>query len=299
MGLKSRIKATKPGKPAPAGPMKPSKGFIEPLAEFHQQGRNRDVRLGSQRPPQGPRLANHRCVASWNVQTSPEAVEAFEEVAARVQNVKTLFHGTTAINVVDITQQGLVPGRKTAMFGAGVYFGDIQKASGYGGGAQARYIFEAKVALGTSFKAPGAKAFTLKTIQEQGCHSVHGVAGFTSSWGGTLCMDEYVVYSPDQVLLLRLHEYQISYQPIYDVTPDCGVIRTKPLPSTRKVKAFEDILSQKPCGRPATTKVFFDDGQHRWLCPQCIEEGKLRIGSRVTFKAHSRKGYVTPRIRAT
>lgn len=117
------------------------------------------------------------------------------------------WHGTAGHNVGAIILEGLRPGRG-GMFGSGVYVGPLGKAMGYARSSKGflgedyfEVLFECRVALGHCFQADEA----MPAGPGKGYDSCHGKAGHTKSWGGTLRYDEWVVYSPEQVVVERAY----------------------------------------------------------------------------------------------
>jgi hypothetical protein len=71
---------------------------------------------------------------------------AYEEILkdSKNPNVKTLFHGTSAINLRDILKHGfLLPKERCGLaFGPGIYFGDTDKAGGFAKSARPEELFK-------------------------------------------------------------------------------------------------------------------------------------------------------------
>jgi len=298
MGKKSRIQ---PRKPSP--PPRPKVVEVEPkkvLSEFRGDG---PVRLKRSRYPSGPKIGGYTCTATWNVVVSDADVEAYLMVAEALGNTRKLFHGTPSHNVASITREGLYRSGSSAMFGPGVYFGMPQKAIGYtrpGWRGEARYLFEAEVALGKCLRATSAHKYNLKKLEEVECHSVHGARGQTASWGGTLKNDEWVVFSREQILLDKLHEYQPTHEMTQPepTSGSCSLIIDKPPPVlSKKNRAFKDILSRQVCGRTGHTKLHLEGHRPIWVCTPCIKRDKLRIGSKISLSGYAGKEY-TYRIKS-
>jgi hypothetical protein len=133
--------------------------------------------------------------------------------AGHQPNVKTLFHGAPFESLNSVLERGLITNRSAwkkglgefgkwrgkyapgGLFGPGIYFGELQKASSFGD-----VIFKASVALGNS----------LTTVTSGSCQgqmgdqyqSVHaGRGNISGAWGGALVNDEWIVYDPAQVIL--------------------------------------------------------------------------------------------------
>lgn len=258
-----------------------------PLQEFRSWGKI-EVKPCT---PCGPKMKGYACVASWDVvpQCTDEA-----DFMGTWENLESdpvrLFHGTVSRNVAAITRNGLRRGRSSCMFGAGIYFGLLQKAMGFARGGDACYIFEADVLLGKTHVAERAQRFSLKDLKNRGCHSVHGKAGVTKSWGSmTLRLDEWVIYSRTQILLDKLHEYQpteAEWTP-QEVSGRCALVIQKDVPLTKKSRAFRDLISQQPCGRTGYTQLRISRRYGTsliWVCNTCIKRDKLRVGSKVQVK---------------
>lgn len=259
------------------------------LAEFRENGEHIEVsRLAS---PCGPFIHGYKNVASWKVVVPDEKMLAFLEIDEEIGNTQRLFHGTRADSVGSITREGLRKGSQTCMFGGGIYFGGPEKAIGYAHtktytGEGGRYIFEADVVLGKPYVAPEAERFTLRKLQTMDCNSVHGKRGHTKSWHGALQRDEYVVYSPDQVFLHRLHEYQATQTPWFEYGRTfnlgyCMVLKDSPNRVNERNRAFKDLVAKAPCALTAYNHVDTTSGQKVWLCAKCIEENKLGNGSKI------------------
>jgi len=244
----------------------------------------------------GPKIHNLVCVASWEVVTPDFDLLRWMEVEHEYKNVKTLYHGTSYHHVDKIVEEGLKPGRSTCMFGKGVYFGLPEKAIGYGRGIRAKYIIESQVVLGKIKVALKAEKYSLSSLQKDGCHSVHGKAGHTISWGGTLSLDEWVVYSEDQILITKIHEYQEkTIAPPIKTNDVCGLVVDKNVPTNKNNRTFADILKQQLCSNRATTKVRLDTKQVIWVCDGCIQKFNLKIGSKIKIKDRV-KGVIEHRI---
>jgi hypothetical protein len=255
-----------------------------PLAEFGPTPR---FILSPGDKGDAPKVSGFRAVAAWNIQHSDSVRARFTEVSALLGNVQTLFHGTRAHNIQDIAKEGLRPGRKSCMFGSGIYMGEINKAFNYAGGSEARYIIKVQAALGKVLEAEKAHTYSRRSLVHLGFDSVAGVAGRTASWGGTLLRTEYVAYSPDQVLALKVYEYQaVKEQFIFPKNGACVVLVEKNVPLPKGSSAFRDILRKQPCGAQTYTRLKTDAG-HIWVCANCISTLKLKIGSKVEVKRAS------------
>jgi len=237
--------------------------------------------------PTGPKLQGYICAASWEVITDDDQTLRFLMLEDQLKNTQRLFHGTPAVNIGDIVQMGLRPG-KWGMFGAGIYTGGIGKAINYAHGFGAHYVLEVDVILGKVKECLGAEKWAYKRLLDAGFNSVGGFANLTSSWGGKLRHNEYVVYDREQVLIQKVHEYQRDYSiaATYPTQGACNLIVEKDIVPTKGLRTFKDVLAKQPCGKIAyrrcTTKVTntgpFDS---IWICNNCLEKYKIRIGSKV------------------
>lgn len=234
-----------------------------------------------------PKLHDYRVISAWDIQHTDSAQVSFAEVSRRLGNTQTLFHGTPATNIQDIAAQGLQPGKSTCMFGAGIYMGEPKKAFGYTDSVGARFVIKVQAALGRVLEAAKAQPYSKSKLAQLGFDSVAGVAGHTTSWGGTLRMSEWVAYCPAQVLAIKVYEYQYTRQTVYRAPCEmCEVLREKDILLPKGSSAFRDILRTTPCGREAYTQLLTNDGTY-WVCASCAEEFRLKIGS--TFKVRNPK----------
>jgi hypothetical protein len=238
-----------------------------------------------------PSVAGYRCVAAWQVTPTPKQEERFAACEEAFGNVVVLYHGTPAHNIEAIARDGLRPGSSACMFGSGIYAGPIQKAIGYTGQGQAKYIFRLRIALGSVLMCMTAQKVTLKQLTSSGHHSVGAIAGQTASWNGaTLRYSENVVYSPDQVLVERVYEYQMSsYVPPPPETGSCMIVVEKKVAIPKGGQAFKDLLGRGACGAPAANRVLTDNkdgfGQ-AWICASCIRTNKLKKGSKIEVQVN-------------
>lgn len=247
-----------------------------------------------------PKIAGYTCSGAWHVATPQVDQEHFNKVAAEIGNVAILYHGTPAKNIARIAEEGLQPGRKTCMFGSGIYSGPIEKAMGYTGWSGARYVFRVRVVLGKVHTPTAAKSFNLKALREAGFDSVAGTAGYTASWAGTLRYSENVVYSPDQIIAEKVFEYQPT-QRLEEVTkPKTGLCVLMRAPSTVPLppgsRAFRDILSKVPCGKTAANQLKTTFGDI-WACSDCLQRLRVKVGSKVEIK--TRKEWLTVKVQGT
>jgi len=175
--------------------------------------------------------------------------------------------------------------------------GSPAKAWGYGHtyGYNACYLLEVQAILGKVLECQSPHKYTLRGLTLSGFNSVAGVAGQTSSWGGTLRYGENVVYSPDQVLVQAVYEYQAILETSWDKpklqSGRCGLLLTKAAADIPKglPPAWSDLVGVKPCEATAVVQVTTDKGKI-WVCNQCICRFKLKIGSQVQIRNPSRVG---------
>ena len=256
-----------------------------------------------------PSFRDCRCTGCWDVVHTDAEELRFLETSERIGNTKTMYHGTPNRNIVSIAERGLRVGGSWCMFGPGIYVGPPEKAVGYtdnhgrwcswasGKESHAFYLLEVQVALGRVKVCPSAQSFTLAKIQAEGFDSVHGQQGYTQGTYGTLRNSEYVLYSPDQVYVTKIFEYQYTHvqDPLYlkpsaPVVGTCAVQREKNIPLSPGTQAFKDLLTQKECGNKAPTHVYEKElgAGDVWVCNECIARLKLRKGS--VFKIRTMNG---------
>lgn len=139
----------------------------------------------------------------------PNERQAFEQNQVGRHHSALLFHGTAGQNVRHILRTGLICPKTASngrMFGHGVYFANkCTKSTNYCSVRRKNmphFLFLAEVALGTTYVAPQAMS-DLRSAPK-GHDSVHGKAGHTQAWGGTLQYDEFIVYSAAQQTLRYL-----------------------------------------------------------------------------------------------
>lgn len=265
------------------------------LAEFKQTSSPLDIFSADKQG--APPLAGWRCTAAWHVRHTDHEKKQFADVCADLGNVQILYHGTWTRHVEDIVRQGLRPGHSYCMFGSGIYMGPPAKAFAYCHPSRdatsqgAHYLLEVKAALGRVYEAPGPKRYRLSELQKMGFDSLAGVAGQTISWGGVLRHRENVVYSPDQVCILRIFEYQrIAPEIIKPRSGFCAVLRQTSVNLTEHNRTFKDLISLKPCGMTAAVEVELVSGERCWVCNECITRMRLKIGS--SFEKKTEKGTV-------
>lgn len=114
--------------------------------------------------------------------------------------IRVLWHGTQTYLGPSILAAGLRPGTG-GMFGSAIYAGGIEKAKNYIGyqvveKRQLGLLLKLRMALGTCHTAESSMPAGCPD-----CDSVHGKAGFTTSWGGTLRFDEWAAYKASQVVI--------------------------------------------------------------------------------------------------
>jgi hypothetical protein len=302
MGMKPRITAnTKPLQPPKPPPPPPSDGGKRrtPLAAF-----GTPFRVFPNPKYKGPAIAGYVFVTAWKVENTDDQIIRFLEISDKIKNVKHMFHGTKARNIEAICEQGLRPGRASCMFGRGIYMGGPEKAIGYTSNgysrSEAHYLLEVEVALGNLKPCAAAEKHSLETLEAQGYNSVGGFANMTASWSGTLRHNEYVVYDPDQVIVHRILEYHrdstYSARPGVPIQTQgiCEILREKPVVSNKNT--FADVLNRATCGNISYTPVNarLDHGTKMqknasgiktlWICKECIDRLKLRVGSKVEVK---------------
>ena len=230
-----------------------------------------------------------RCTKAWEVQNDQNKIKRFNEASRHIGNIHTLYHGTRAENIVGIIREGLRPGGGSCMFGSGIYMGPPVKACNYMGWNShgLHYMFEVRVALGKVLECQKSEKHHLEELTDAGYHSVAGVAGKTLTYGdSTLRNSEYVVYSPDQVLAVRVYEFQRT-APVATVIPGCVVLRQRDPVVPPGMKAFADIVGEKPCGnRPTQALIIepytkFSGSTSIDVCAECIRRLKLKKGDKI------------------
>lgn len=298
MGLKSRIKAlTKPAPQPKVQQPKPEAKKCVPVGAF-----GTPFRVSPNPKYVGPAIAGYTFVMAWKVENTDHQISRFLEVSDRIKNVHKLYHGTPAKTIESICSSGLRPGRASCMFGSGIYLGQPPKAIGYASNGwrmtEACYLLEVEVALGNMKSCMAAEKHTMGILESQGYDSVGGFANVTASWGGKLRHNEYVVYNPDQVIVHRILEYQRSKEPTYASQPanngPCVCIRDKGVVS--ETNTFASVLNYRECGSVAYTSVkvrmvvgsklqrHHGSDKTVWVCKDCVDRLKLRIGSRIEAK---------------
>lgn len=287
---KYKSKKLLPKEPPPSsGSILPKPIKVEPkavLAEFKQgNARLSSLNLIPDSKADAPKVSGMTCTAAWKVDNNEAKVANFLEVGEKLGNVKVLYHGTHAANVAAIAQEGLRPGREACMFGAGIYVGPIEKAINYSGGYKANYLFKVEVVLGRIKECFQAEKQSLGRLQEEGYDSVGARAGRTTGWNGTLRHSENVVYSPDQVLVLKVYEYQRTEEwntaPPRPTSGACAILTENLGVLTPANRAFKDVVTKTACGKTGYTHMKTSEDVDIWICNDCIQKMKLKIGSRV------------------
>ena len=293
MGLKSRIVAnTKPLAPPPVP--KPSVTMIPAAKRLRPQALFGDPLNLVPQPlyNKAPAFLGYAHVATWRVDANDTALAAVVATMERIGNVHTLYHGTAATNIASIAREGLKRGSNACMFGAGIYLGGPSKAMGYTRGERkVHYLLEVDVALGKIKPCMAAEKHDATRLAAEGYDSVGGFAGQTVGWHGALRHNEYVVYSRDQAIVTRVLEYHYVglenpvTSTLLATEGACALIVNHP---TNLTGTFADVLSRKPCGKKAYTKVEVRQLDKRkptvhtvWFCAACVEAHKLRHGSKV------------------
>ena len=238
-----------------------------------------------------PNLMGYKCMAAWKVLHTDEALLEFMELEDKLGNVHTLYHGTPAENIASIVNNGLQPGYG-GMFGGGIYMGGPGKAFGYtqhkwrtarGTQQRAYYLLKVRAILGKVKECRECwHKGNLKDLRKEGFDSVAGIRGWTHSWGGTLRGDEFVVYSPSQVMVENIFEYQALEKELEQKTSSgiCEILYPAPSPFGGKgMSAFRDLSVKAPCGKVAYRSVQLNNGISAWVCNDCIAKHRLKIGS--------------------
>lgn len=148
-----------------------------------------------------------------------DAIEQnFNKISKEIKNVKRLWHGTRAFNVLSILKNGLIIPKAGAgyhingrMFGNGIYFSDqstksLNYAYGYwDGGAKDNncYMFLSDVAMGKEYIPSGPDGKISKdSLAKQGFNST-----FAKSKISGVLNNEMIVYDINQVHLKYLCEF--------------------------------------------------------------------------------------------
>lgn len=282
---------------------KPLSGALKPLCEF---GHALSLKMDAAGKHRAPKIRGYRCTAAWKADHEDTTLLEFDELAEKLGNVQTLYHGTGPGNITSIAKEGLRPGRSSCMFGAGIYLGNINKAwcytemrwHGFGNKPGGRYILEVKAILGKIMECPSSGSHTLKELNQKGFNSVAGVAGMTASWNGTLRNSENVLYSPDQVLVTAVYEYQATteesiYQEPKYKSGKCGLVwKFEGSLEAPVSPAWEDLIRMRVCGKTAVVEreTTTENRTRVWICNDCIRKYNLKAGSTVQIKNTAYKG---------
>jgi hypothetical protein len=120
-----------------------------------------------------------------------------------------LYHGTKEVAIASIILRGFQMPRRGGMFGKAIYLApNIAKALGYTN-SENPLIFVCEARLGRIRQMTVAQTSLNPTDALcEGFDTVHGMAGYTASWGGRLAFSEYATYDPNRIRLLYLAEYK-------------------------------------------------------------------------------------------
>lgn len=144
-----------------------------------------------------------------------EFTKRFEEKTKKVSNIKTLWHGTRAFNVLSIFKNGLIIPKSGGnyhitgrMFGDGVYFSDqstkaLNYSYGYWGGGKVEdncFMLVADVAMGNEYIPDGYGSS--RSYPVKGHDSVFAKAGKSG-----ILNNEMIVYDLAQINLKYLCEF--------------------------------------------------------------------------------------------
>lgn len=147
----------------------------------------------------------------------PHMAEAFEIRGRKVGNIKTLWHGSRAFNILSILSRGFVlPTQLStvqttgAMFDNGVYFSNQSTKSlnysyGYwgGGGRESNcYMFLVDVAMGKEYIPSGSDSRAASKCKSGGYDSCHAMPGRSG-----VMNDEQIIYDPAQSNIKYLVEF--------------------------------------------------------------------------------------------
>lgn len=169
---------------------------------------------------QTSKAKGHRGIKVHNIYCVSRNGETDKFNPKNLNNIKELFHGTRAQNVVGILTRGLLlpnmakrhGARVTgAMFGPGLYFADAStKSANYCDGSYTRnkqYMFLAGVALGKMKQYTKA---TYITNPPKGFDSVLGKKSVSSARYNYLVNNEYIIYNSNQQELRYIIEFTRS-----------------------------------------------------------------------------------------
>lgn len=148
-----------------------------------------------------------------------DALNRFDKMANKIGNVKRLWHGTRAFNVLSILKSGLIIPKSGGsyhitgrMFGNGIYFSDQStKALNYSygywdGGSRDNncFMFVSDVAMGREFSPNGYGGYSNFDPKKHNCDSLFAKAGVSG-----VMNNEMIVYDLDQVFLRYLCEFSV------------------------------------------------------------------------------------------
>ena len=148
-----------------------------------------------------------------------DALNRFDKMANKIGNVKRLWHGTRAFNVLSILKSGLIIPKSGGsyhitgrMFGNGIYFSDQStKALNYSygywdGGSRDNncFMFVSDVAMGREFTPNSYGGYSNFDPKKHNCDSLFAKAGVSG-----VMNNEMIVYDLDQVFLRYLCEFSV------------------------------------------------------------------------------------------
>jgi len=98
---------------------------------------------------------------------------------------------------------------------------------------------------------------------------------------------QWVVYSPSQVLVEKIFEYQeIETKPEPIVTGCCGLMLPAPREFQKGMSSFKDLIPHKACGKTAYRQVQTTTGKNSynvWICNDCLDRFRIKIGSAIAI----------------
>ncbi len=177
------------------------KNIIQEIENFYKSNINKQ------------HVSSHLKLKNVYVLVNDEIEKTFQSVEGKIGNLRRLWHGTRAFNVLSILKNGLIIPKSTGsyqingrMFGDGVYFSDQSTKSlnySYGywdGGAKDHhcFMFLADVAMGREYTP---KSYS-ETLPKKGYDST-----FAQSGKSGVMNNEMIVYSLDQIKLKYLCEF--------------------------------------------------------------------------------------------
>ena len=160
----------------------------------------------------------HRDVSDYDVYTVYRLkinamADAFEKIGKKIGNIKRLWHGTKASNVLSILKSGFFLPRSGGtiqitgnLYGAGLYFSDqstksIRYATGAWGGGGAtdrKFMFLADVAMGKSYIPTGSYSFRMPKGYDS-CFAKANISGVLNN--------EMIVYNTAQANPVYIIEF--------------------------------------------------------------------------------------------